>query len=86
MQLSMLFATSSTSKCMRASKYFCRCYTSKIPTDLPDYNTNVNVHEHKLTRPQAMPGKGTKDQKWEGLKELKLRTTVYFPNFCLILL
>ncbi|KAL4225664.1 hypothetical protein ACF0H5_016353 [Mactra antiquata] len=41
-------------------------------SELPDYNTNVNIHEHKLTRPSAQKSKQT--QKWKGLADLSART------------
>lgn len=42
--------------------------------ELPNYNTNVNIHEHKLTRPVAKP-KYT-EEKWKWLKGLESRTKV----------
>ncbi|XP_053384227.1 uncharacterized protein LOC128550095 [Mercenaria mercenaria] len=50
---------------------FNRNYVTNNSTDLPDYNTSVNVHEHKLTRPVAKPVAET--QKWKGLQDLKSR-------------
>lgn len=43
--------------------------------DLPDYNTSVDVHSHKLTRPTARPKPSASTAKrWEGLKDLAERT------------
>ncbi|XP_022088369.1 uncharacterized protein LOC110978040 isoform X1 [Acanthaster planci] len=39
--------------------------------ELPDYNTSVNVHEHRLKRPEKPP---PLRKKWVGLDELKQRT------------
>ena len=41
--------------------------------ELPDYNTNVNIHEHKLKRPEKPPGSA----RWKGLEGLQERTRVY---------
>ena len=41
-----------------------------LKAELPDYNTDVNVHTHKLTRPTKPP------PSWLGLKDLKNRTKV----------
>ena len=44
----------------------CCRFKSSVPTaeskneKFPDYNTSVNVHEHKLTRPQRPPPKREK--------------------------
>ncbi|XP_077994375.1 uncharacterized protein LOC144448095 [Glandiceps talaboti] len=40
---------------------------SKSNVDLPDFNTDVNIHEHKLRRPEKPP------PTWQGLKNLKGR-------------
>ncbi|XP_064634939.1 uncharacterized protein LOC135492402 [Lineus longissimus] len=42
--------------------------TLKLKPDLPDYNTDVNVHIHKLKRPTKPP------PSWIGLKDLEART------------
>lgn len=59
-----------------------RNYVSKKNVELPDYNTNVNIHEHKLTRPVAKP-KDT-EEKWKGLKGLQSRTKVNIIACCQI--
>lgn len=54
------------------------CTKPEVQTcDLPDYNTSVNVHEHKLQRPTAKKDSSVAApprQKWEGLKGLHQRT------------
>lgn len=56
-----------------------RC-VSKVPgpvsssTELPDYKTSVNVHEHKLQRPADLKAKPPDLNKWQGLKDLQTRT------------
>ncbi|KAK3101216.1 hypothetical protein FSP39_001832 [Pinctada imbricata] len=44
--------------------------TEKIKPDLPDYNTSIDIHEHKLQRPTKPPPM----PKWDGLKNLSERT------------
>ena len=44
--------------------------TARCATNLPDYNTSVNIHEHKLKRPDKPP------PRWKGLEGLKERTKV----------
>ncbi|XP_060575925.1 uncharacterized protein LOC132733287 [Ruditapes philippinarum] len=54
-----------------------RKWSTKSSPDLPDYNTDINVHEHKLNRPVAKPassGPGHDKDKWKGLLDLKART------------
>ncbi|KAK3612503.1 hypothetical protein CHS0354_024473 [Potamilus streckersoni] len=46
-----------------------RWYSSK---EQPDYNTDVNIHEHKLKRPEGSRKKQIKA--WDGLEDLKART------------
>ena len=50
-------------------------YEQGTKPELPDYNTDVNVHTHKLTRPTKPP------PRWVGLKDLKTRTKVCIPFF-----
>ncbi|XP_052798329.1 uncharacterized protein LOC128230259 isoform X1 [Mya arenaria] len=49
---------------------FRRSFSDASP-ELPDYNTSINVHEHKLTRPGGKPNSTVK---WKGLTGLKDRT------------
>ena len=59
-----------------------RLFSSKVTKEskpeLPDYNTSINIHEHKLKRPDKPPGTEA-SQKWKGLKGLQERTRVIFP-------
>ena len=48
----------------------------KIKVDLPDLNTSVNIHEHKLKRPDGPPRKPRKLTKWKELETLKEETKV----------
>lgn len=53
-----------------------RCITKipeAAPSDLPDYNTSVNVHEHKLRRPVDVKSRPADLKRWEGLKDLRER-------------
>lgn len=43
----------------------------QINPQLPDYNTSINIHEHKLQRPTRPP---PKLPRWEGLQDLSERT------------
>lgn len=43
----------------------------QIQPELPDYNTSINIHEHKLQRPTRPP---PKLPRWEGLQDLSERT------------
>ncbi|XP_033751849.1 LOW QUALITY PROTEIN: uncharacterized protein LOC117335775 [Pecten maximus] len=44
--------------------------------DLPDYNTSVDIHEHKLSRPTAPPPRPGPPPgvRWKGLRDLEQRT------------
>ncbi|XP_060065095.1 uncharacterized protein LOC132545423 [Ylistrum balloti] len=44
--------------------------------ELPDYNTSVDIHEHKLSRPTAPPPKPgpPAGARWKGLQDLQQRT------------
>lgn len=44
--------------------------TKETKEELPDYNTSINIHEHKLKRPDRPPGSA----RWKGLEGLKERT------------
>lgn len=78
MPILRLTAASNTRKYVWTSLQFSRFYTYKPSADLPDYKTDINVHEHKLTRPLAKPQSAGKtdgrDLKWKGLRDLKTRT------------
>ncbi len=50
-------------------------YEQGTKPELPDYNTDVNVHRHKLIRPTKPP------PSWVGLKDLKERTKVCISFF-----
>ena len=57
------------SKCQRTHKQLWKFtvfkkYLKISSSDLPDYNTDVNVHKHKLSRPEASTGK----REWPGHK------------------
>lgn len=57
-------------------------FVSRTNPDLPDYNTSVNVHEHKLTRPGV---RNTEHSlRWKGLKDLPARTKVCLLKHCFI--
>ena len=46
--------------------------TEETKPELPDYNTDVNIHKHKLKRPEKPPGSA----RWKGLEGLQERTKV----------
>ena len=50
--------------------------TEEAKQELPDYNTSINVHEHKLKRPEKPPGTETA-MRWKGLEGLQERTRVH---------
>lgn len=62
----------------------CCLYSSKSGSHykdvhLPDYNTSIDIHSHRLTRPQKPPPA----LKWEGLQDLRERTKVFWIyNYC----
>ncbi|XP_070558787.1 uncharacterized protein [Ptychodera flava] len=49
----------------------------KASWDLPDYNTDVNTHQHKLKRPEKPPPKVPKARPtWKGIRDLEARAKV----------
>lgn len=57
-------------RCVAFSSAFNNLSSDAKP-HLPDYNTSVNVHEHKLKRPQR---KTNKQRLWDGMAGLEKRT------------
>jgi hypothetical protein len=67
-----------TNLCRHVIEYSPRCLCSTKSgshykdVHLPDYDTSVDIHSHRLTRPQAPPP----TPKWVGLQDLQERTKV----------